>query len=375
MRKRAQKWTFWDFFPLVFLVYLFFPVAEFLSKPRPAAVNVAAALCLALFLLVYTRAFLWSRQDDLRWKVGGFLLCLALFALGYPVVGMSGVTFPIYAASLIGATESVAVAGWGLFVALSAMMAPVWFGRGVSPWEVVPYMAFALVGWYANLAGYKRFVANEKLRISQIEKEKLAQLAERERIGRDLHDLLGHTLSVIVLKSELASKLAERDPARAAQEIRDVERISREALSEVRAAVRGYRGSGLSSELGRAKVALDAASIALEYDGEVLDLPRPIEATMEMVLREAVTNVVRHAGATRCKVRLGRAGGCFELEVTDNGVGGLAREGTGLTGMRERVRAVGGSLARDGKTGTRLLARFPQNVAELSVPQAVEVPA
>ncbi len=364
MRTRAHTWTFWDFFPLVFLVYLFFPIAEFLSKPRPAAVNVAAGLCLTLFLLIYTRAFLWSRQDDLRWKVGGFVLCLALFALGYPVVGMSGVTFPIYAASLIGATESIVVAGWGLFLCLSAMMAPVWFGRGVPFWEVVPYIAFALVGWYANFASHKRFVANERLRVSQLEKEKLAQLAERERIGRDLHDLLGHTLSVIVLKSELASKLSARDPARAAQEIREVERISREALSEVRAAVRGYRGSGLASELGRAKVALDAASVALEYDGEVLDLPRPIEATMEMVLREAITNVVRHAGATRCKVRLGRMGGDFELEVSDNGVGGLAREGTGLTGMRERVRAVGGTLARGGEAGTRLLARFPQVVPQ-----------
>lgn len=361
MVKRARKWTFWDFFPLVWLVYLFFPIAEFLGKPHPTTVNVAAALGLGLFLLVWTRAFgLWGRPNDLRWKVGGLFLCLALFALGYPVVGMSGVTFPIFGASLIGFTESITVAGWGLFLCLSAMMAPVWFLRGVSGWEVVPYLAFAVVGWYANFASYKHFVANERLRDSRAENEKLVQLAERERIGRDLHDLLGQTLSVIVLKSELASKLSKRDPERAAQEIREVERISREALSEVRAAVRGYRGSGLNAELGRAKVALDSAGVALEYDGEVLDLPRPIEATMEMVLREAVTNVVRHAGATRCKVRLGRAGGHFELEVADNGAGGLAREGTGLTGMRERVRAVGGSLVREGKTGTRLLARFPQ---------------
>lgn len=123
-------------------------------------------------------------------------------------------------------------------------------------------MLFTLVAAYGNHASYRRRVADAQLAAAHAEQERLAAEAERERIARDLHDLLGHTLSVIVLKSELAGKLAGRDPARAAEEIREVERISREALGEVRAAVSGYRGSGLSAELARAKVALDAAGCA-----------------------------------------------------------------------------------------------------------------
>lgn len=363
MARARRKWNVFEFFPFVWLVYLYFPVMLFLSVPRPAWMYPLATSGLVFFLAVWLRAFafgFFGWTDDLRWKIGGLALSLALFAAGYPVVGLAGVAFAIYGAALIGFTGQVRVAGWGLFAVLAVMLAPVWFlPGGPSWWEVVPYMAFAFVGWYANFASYRRMIADRRLRETQAEKEKLAQVAERERIARDLHDLLGHTLSVIVLKSELAAKLAERDPGRATQEIREVERISREALTEVRAAVRGYRSQGLNAELGRSKIALDSAEITLEYEGQALELPRPVEATMELVLREAVTNVVRHARATRCRIRLARVSGHFELEVGDDGVGGEGREGAGLAGMRERVRAVGGTLTRDGAHGTRLLARFP----------------
>jgi two-component system sensor histidine kinase DesK len=199
---------------------------------------------------------------------------------------------------------------------------------------------------------------NAKLRLAQEDVERLAQIAERERIARDLHDLLGHTLSVIVLKAELASKLAERDPARALQEIRDVERVSRQALGEVRAAVVGYRAS-LAAELERAQHALDAAGVAFEPRVEPLPLPPPQESVMALAIREAVTNVVRHAGARRCRVLLERAPGSVRLEIADDGKGGLAPEGTGLTSMRERIAALGGTLERSGSTGTRLTISLP----------------
>lgn len=356
-------------FPLFWLVYLLFPAIGLFQHPRAPFVYVAALVGLGVFLWLYVRAF-WSRGAlAARWPLAGWAWCLALYVLGFPIFGGLGSTFLIYGAGMIGFQPAVSLAAWLTFANVGAMLVPFWFGLYTVDdlaW-LAPNVVIALFAAYANQATYRRLVADRRLALVQAEKEKLAQTAERERIARDLHDLLGHTLSVIVLKSELAAKLTERDPQRAADEIREVERISRDALSEVRAAVRGYRGSGLNAELGRAKVALDAAGITLEYVGEPLALPRSVEATMEMVLREAVTNVVRHANAKKCRIRVARFGDAFELEVHDDGGGGLAAEGTGLTGMRERVRAVGGELARDGRNGTRLLASFPISEGDADV--------
>ena len=189
--------------------------------------------------------------------------------------------------------------------------------------------------------------------------EHLAKIAERERIARDLHDLLGHTLSVIVLKSELASRLAEKDPARAANEIRDVERISRDALAQVRAAVRGYRSAGFENEVRQAREALEAAGVQVEASLQPAPLTPSQESVFALALREAVTNVVRHAHATVCRLTLRRDGPFCELEIADNGRGGALEEGSGLSGMRERVEALGGILERDGSHGTLLRIRVP----------------
>jgi two-component system sensor histidine kinase DesK len=198
-----------------------------------------------------------------------------------------------------------------------------------------------------------------RLELAQGEIDRLARIAERERIARDLHDLLGHTLSVIVLKSELASKLAEKDPQRAATEIRDVERISREALSEVRAAVQGYHSVGLEAELEHAREALTAAGIEFDAKVEPVTVSASQESVVALAIREAVTNIVRHAGAKSCQLWLRcRYFGC-ELEIADDGRGGSAPDGFGLSGMRERVEALGGTLERDGSQGMRLILRLP----------------
>ena len=197
--------------------------------------------------------------------------------------------------------------------------------------------------------------------MAQEEIERLATVAERERIARDLHDLLGHTLSVITLKSELAAKLAPHDPARAAGEMRDVERISRDALSEVRSAVRGYRAQGLEGGAReRPRGALLRGRKLLTTTRSPSRSPRRRRAPSRWRLREAVTNVVRHAGAARCAVRLRQEEGGVRLEVCDDGRGGTGPEGAGLSGMRERVGALGGLVTRDGRgrhPSHRLFAR------------------
>ena len=211
-----------------------------------------------------------------------------------------------------------------------------------------------------NIHFAQRWRADERLRLANEEIEHLAKVAERERIARDLHDVLGHTLSVIVLKSELASKLIERDPARAVSEIREVEKISRDALGEVRSAIRGYRADSLTAEFTRARATLETAGVTVECAAEPLPLTPVQETVLALVVREAVTNVVRHAGAHHCRLELAQLNGNCRLRIRDDGRGGfLATEGAGLRGMRERVQALQGTLQRASEGGTTLTITLP----------------
>ncbi|MFC6661288.1 sensor histidine kinase [Deinococcus multiflagellatus] len=288
-------------------------------------------------------------------------MCLLAYALLWPRIGGTASAFLIYGGSLIGYQNRAALTVSLSFLNVLIMAAPLWnstYHVDDLAW-LGPNALFTLVAAYGNHASYRRRVADVRLAQAHAEQERLAAEAERERIARDLHDLLGHTLSVIVLKSELAGKLATRDPERAGAEMREVERISREALHEVRAAVRGYQGSGLGAELARAKVALDAAGVGLQVLGALPPLPPETEHTAALLLREAVTNVVRHARARTVQVSLDPAGSGWRLTIHDDGVGGAGPEGSGLTGMRERLRAIGGHLHRDGRAGTTLTATLP----------------
>jgi two-component system, NarL family, sensor histidine kinase DesK len=222
----------------------------------------------------------------------------------------------------------------------------------------VTFLIFATGG--ANLFLGERERQHAQLRRAREEIEGLATIAERERIARDLHDVLGHTLSVIALKSELASQLAETDTARAVAEIRDVEIVSREALSEVRAAVEGYRGRGFSGELQRAKQALSASSVSFDMDIEPVHVVPKLETVLALVLREAVTNVIRHAKASVCRVGLHGTDNSVVLTVEDNGIGGLRPNGSGLAGMRERVQSAGGRLEIESANGIAIRATFPR---------------
>jgi two-component system, NarL family, sensor histidine kinase DesK len=201
--------------------------------------------------------------------------------------------------------------------------------------------------------------SQKKLLRAQEEVEHLAKIAERERIARDLHDVLGHTLSVIVLKSELASKLVERDPARAKAEMSDVEQTARTALSEVRQAIGGYRSNGLAAELAQARATLETAGITVECEQVPVAMPATQESVLSLAVREAVTNVVRHAQAARCRLELKTVDGICRLSIQDDGLGGFQPEGNGLAGMRQRVEALGGTLQRETRGGTRLQITLP----------------
>jgi two-component system sensor histidine kinase DesK len=198
-----------------------------------------------------------------------------------------------------------------------------------------------------------------KLQRANDEIEHLAKVAERERIARDLHDVLGHTLSLITLKAELARKLVDRDPQRAQQEMRDVEQASRAALADVREAISGYRAEGIFAELARARATLETAGIVMKTETVRVQLEPSQESVLSLALREAVTNVVRHAQAQNCIVRLMRDEQICRLEVADDGCGICAPEGNGLRGMRERLEGIGGTLVSHSDIGTRLIIQLP----------------
>jgi two-component system sensor histidine kinase DesK len=338
--------------PYGWLVYLSFYLvwAVLANQPSDWLIDVPALL---LFLALYFRAF-WLCGTRLLPIIGGIVAIGVVLAPRNP--GAS--CFFIYGAAFLGDIGSPALAmRWlGGLVALVAVQT--WF-MSLPPHFWIPASVFSVIIGGSNIHfGEMRRKDRALVRAHQ-QAENLARVAERERIARDLHDLLGHTLSVIVLKSELAAKLADRNPARAAVEIREVEQISRNALAEVRRAIHGYRGERLTEELASSRKALESAGVAMEATMEPVVLPPDTERALALALREAATNVVRHAHATVCKVTLEQDGSVIRLTIADNGIGGAQTEGAGLSGMRDRLAEVRGTVERDGKNGTRLTITVP----------------
>ncbi|MEU8298852.1 sensor histidine kinase [Micromonospora sp. NPDC048909] len=216
---------------------------------------------------------------------------------------------------------------------------------------------FAGVGTY--LVQYLVGVVGELTRT----REQLARVAvseERLRFSRDLHDLLGHTLSVVVIKAEAIRRLLGRDPEAATEHARNIETIGRQALTEVREAVTGYRSVRLREELANASTALSAADIRVAVTPPVVELDAQVDSLLGWVVREGATNVLRHAGATSCHITVTSDGEHASVEVVDDGRGRAATDGSGLRGLRERVEDLGGELtATATPSGFRLAASVP----------------
>jgi two-component system sensor histidine kinase DesK len=196
-------------------------------------------------------------------------------------------------------------------------------------------------------------------------REQLAHLAvteERLRFARDLHDLLGQSLSVLVLKSELVAKQLPQDADEMTRnEVRDIAQVARKSLNDLREAVEGYRRPTLQAEISSARSALRAAGIGLLVEDSIGALAPEQDGVLAWCLREAVTNVVKHSGAKKCEVRIFRDDGQARLEVSDNGHGTASLNGgSGLAGMRERVRLVGGTVNVESDAGLRVRVSVPQ---------------
>jgi two-component system sensor histidine kinase DesK len=353
----------------VWLVYLLALVYQPAFDPSTDAWDwLAVAVLIALFLPIYAATF--RARDDRQTLI--LVAALVALAVAGSLVNGGASVFVIYAAAVAGRLQPtrravrVVAALFGV-VGLLVVISPV-----PMPWRLAalaPALFFTPVIGATSILEAERDRTNARLRRADEEIERLATIAERERIARDLHDLLGHTLSVIVLKSELAARLVHADPERAVAEANDIEQIGREALGEVRAAVAGYRARGLAAELDGAQVALEAAGVDVEVHAEPTDLRPEQESALAMALREAVTNVVRHADAQNATISITTGAGGVRLQVSDDGRGAPGLEGSGLTGMRERVAALGGHVdvrhagGQPDRSGTLLEVTLPLRAA------------
>ena len=346
------------FFDFVWLVYSFFFIIDPLQQ-HSQRLWIAFGLAYAAFLGLYLgMVFAKKQRTQLILLLGLVVLGLVYYPFNAGAPGMF-----IYAAAFIPfITENIWLSG-SVIAATALITAGEGWRVHYTPWSWGICAFFCITVGAANTVASQKMRAAQKLGLAHEEIAHLAKVAERERIARDLHDVLGHTLSVVVLKSELAGKLMDRDPERARREIGEVEQIARKALGDVREAITGYRSGGLAAEIARAGKTLETAGVKLEYHAQPPQLPPAEETVLSLIVREAVTNIVRHAQASRCVLEINSGLDGTALVVQDDGRGGIRQEGNGLRGMRERVTSLGGTFRVDSAHGTRLAIQIPSRAS------------
>jgi two-component system sensor histidine kinase DesK len=347
--------------PYLWLLSLNFLFWKYLQSPPPALEAALLALSLACFLPLYFASF-WLRG----WRVVPMIVVMFALGAAWAPHNFGAGTFIIFACSTCAAFDQPRHGYLGMFAVLAAALAvalAVELPRGF----VLSILAVGVPVGIASIMDARLRRSNLQLLRKQEEVEHLARIAERERISRDLHDLLGHTLSLIAIKAELAGRLLQRDTAASAKEIKDIETTARHALAEVRSAVTGFRQTGFAQELAQARAALAAADVLLEADVQSFAMPATAENVLALALREAVTNILRHARATRCQVSVRQEGGQIVCHISDDGAAPVDHaalaNGNGLRGMRERVAAAGGRLTLRPGRGLALELYLPTGAA------------
>ncbi len=348
--------------PYLWLGSLFFMAWKYLYITPSLTEVLMLALTVALFFPIYLASY-WLRDRRALPCIVGTLLLGMLWA----PYNFGASSFFIYAAVMCARISDKRKAYAMLAVVLTAagavsLLIP-------SPYSFSFLLPALIVGGPVGVGSIMDASLRQARALivrKQEEVEYMATIAERERISRDLHDLLGHTLSLITLKAELAGKLIGRDVAACTREIKDIETSARHALSEVRAAVTGYRQTGFAHELDSARAALGAADVALTVNVQPFAFPPTAENVLALALREAVTNIVRHAGATCCEVSVTLEAGMIVFRIHDNGnklaANAVVASGNGLAGMRERVTALGGQLVVRCERGLALELTLPMGV-------------
>ncbi|MCX4577295.1 histidine kinase [Streptomyces sp. NBC_01571] len=354
----------------IWLVYLSAPVSDLVHGGHSTGVVVLGWIGLVVFVAWYAMLVFRTGRGEATPLVLGSLAVLAaqsgLLALS---LGREWLVLFVYVSIASGAVLPLRMSRWAI-PAVSALLTAIALAVPDGKAYLAGLLIPAFLGGFA-MTGVRELVRTTiALREARATVAQLAANEERLRLARDLHDLLGHSLSLITLKSELAGRMLPGQPEKAAQQVADIEQVSRQALVDVREAVTGYRRPRLSGELAGAQVALTAAGVTADLPTEpdradLAGIAEESESALAWALREAITNVVRHSGARRCAVELVRRqtldGPVLELVVEDDGSGGSGDgPGNGLTGLSERLEKAGGTLeAGRVRRGFRLVARVP----------------
>ncbi|HET7385879.1 MAG TPA: sensor histidine kinase [Nocardioidaceae bacterium] len=351
--ERAGRWGI--LFAGVWLFYLLSPLQAAWQR-RDSLTGWVGIVTILVFAAVYLGAFVavrrrrWGTRLQFRpldnrwlsWTILGALLGLGVLACA--TIGQEGVATAVYIA-VMGVMCLPTVAAWvfAVVVAFGAYAATVW----LPGWHADGSIVFGTLVATLAVWGITQMV-NRNLQLSAAREDnaRLAVAEERNRFARDLHDIVGHSLTVITVKAELANRLFDVDADRARAELADLERLGRDALAEVRHAVAGYRELTLAGELVRAREALGAADIEAHLPNSVDEVPAALRELFAWTVREGVTNVIRHSGAASCTIRF--EAGRVEIIDDGRGPGGDAtvgrRDGHGLVGLRERAAKVGAVL-------------------------------
>ncbi|MFI6818670.1 sensor histidine kinase [Nonomuraea sp. NPDC050328] len=285
-----------------------------------------------------------------RWLLGAFAAAVVLsLPLTVPLAAESWRTWAWVGAAVIGTAPMLGsrAAGWSAVVAALAGSAGAAWWNGDSPGPYLLITAgiglgtIAITGVHAWL--WNLFIA---AREGQAAQSRLAATEERLRFASDVHDILGHTLSVIALKSELAERLATADPGRAGQESAEVNRLAATALADLRRAVHGYREIDLGAQLDSLAQVLRSSGIRCTVTDRSGGVPAATATLLAFVLREAGTNILRHSGAAWCTIELSRHDGQVRMTVTNDGAAAARpdRHSSGLDGLRDRLAEAGGTL-------------------------------
>ncbi|MEU4831792.1 sensor histidine kinase [Streptosporangium sp. NPDC023615] len=329
------------------LVYLCFPVLEIVTGEVSGTRALWGGAGLAVFVACYVATVLSPADFGEPTRLTYWLLGVTtLLGVGLAAAfGGGWTTLPIYMTVVYSMALSPRLSVAGVTaMAVAVLLIGLLKEHDLGTTLVLVFQVVTLGVLFMGMRNTRMLVM--RLRRAQEEVARLAASEERLRIARDLHDLLGHSLSLIVLKSELAGRLAEDGSERAVAEIRDIESVARQALVEVRDAVTGYRQRGLAGELDGARAALEGAGTKVTIRLAGTPLPGALEELLGWAVREGVTNVIRHARATRCEIEVTLDDRAATLEIVDDGRGADPYgPGNGLTGLTERVRAAGGTVS------------------------------
>ena len=354
---RSRDVAYWIAAP--WLLFLGFFFIKFFYVTPPAWEIALSAVVLVVFLAAFVQAFRHYKQPR-RQRLPAFVI-LALGVVMAPVNPGANVFFS-YPAWFLGRAYPTKQALLVIAsVAATVVLLTVGFGLDAS--FFLPALLLSIGLGLMSIATRRMEDAQSELQKTRAEAEHLARIAERERIARDLHDTVGHNLSVIALKSELAAQLSGDRAPEATAEMQAINTVARQCLSEIRATLSGYWELSLEAEIEALKGALTEAGLAVETRIDTGDLPPHIETALAMCFREAATNVIRHAEASSCRLELERGDREVIAVVTDDGTGLKAEPGTGLSGMRQRVEHMHGELEIDNDNGARLTIRLPLNDA------------